>query len=175
MKSKIKFLPFLLLALIIQPFTFSATLQLTKIGALDTGGMMYTEWWYTGVNPTLAGKAVASSTVTVDVGETDYSATANSAGDWSVGTSLKAGDYNIVITQGSESYTFTLHLGQNLPSGVSGTGETSQSTSTVPETGFNQMVALSFGSGIALLASYLYISSDANKKTAFEKKILQED
>ncbi len=108
MKSKIKLLPFLLIALLLQPFSYSATLQLTKIGALDTEGKMYTEWWYTGVNPTFAGKATASSTVTIDVGETDYSATANSSGDWSVGTQLSSGDYSVVITQGSESYSFTL-------------------------------------------------------------------
>ena len=175
MKSKIKFLPAFLLLLLLQPLVFSATLKLNRIGALDTGGMMYSEWWYTGVNPTFSGTAESNSSVTLDAGENDYDTTSDGSGAWSIPTQLSAGDYTIVIAQGSESYTFTLHLGQNLPADLGGTTQTTESTGGVPSTGFNQTVALSFGVGVMLLASYLYISSDTNKRAAFERRIIKED
>lgn len=156
--------------------TYSATLQLTKIGALDLGGKMYSEWWYTGINPTFYGKAAANSEVSLKIVDNTFKTNSNGSGDWSYYAALENGDYSVVISQGSENISFKLHLGQNLPANIgSGTSQATSSGTTVPDTGYNQIVALSFGLGIILLSSYLYVWGGGNKSAIFEKRIIKED
>jgi hypothetical protein len=164
-----------LLSFIVSP-VFSATLQVTKIGALDLGGKVYPEWWYTAENPLISGKAAASSDVSIKIGTTTATATSNASGDWSYQTALAKGDYDMEFTQGSEKVSFKLHLGQDVPSNL-GTGSTavSQSTGSVPVTGSNQTIALSLGIGLVLLASYFYVFNEPNRKRIFETKIIRED
>jgi len=150
---------------------FSASLSMTKIGALNTDGKTYPEWWYTGTNPTLVGTAGESSEVSLKLGDDTFTTTADGSGNWSYATALASGDHAIVLSQGSETYAFTLHLGQSFP----GTSETTESTTGVPVTGFNQVVAITFGAGIALLATYFYIWGDSDKRVRFEKKFIKED
>ena len=152
---------------------FSATLTLTKIGALDLEGNTYSEWWYTGTNPTLQGTAAVNSQVTIKVDSGTYTANSDTNGDWSYATTLAEGDYSINISQGQESYAFTLHLGQNVPSGAT-SGETDQSTSTVPSTGFDQFTGITLGVGIILLSTYLYVWGDGNKKHQFARRFLED-
>lgn len=167
-----------LVTLIALFFSFSyasaAGLELQKIGALDLGGKMYSEWWYTGTNPTFVGLADIGSTVNVKIGETQYTSTPDAAGAWSLATTLEKGDYNIEITQGESKIIFVLHLGQSMPSGIITSGSTPAPTE-VPETGFNQYLAMSFGMGIILLSTYLYFSSGSRGKTVFESRMLKED
>lgn len=150
---------------------FSATLSLTKIGALNTDGKTYSEWWYTGSNPMLMGTATASSEVSIKINDDTYTTTADGSGNWSYTPTAGAGDYSVVISQGEESYSFTLHLGQNFPGAL----ESTETTSTVPDTGFNQVVAATFGVGIALLATYFYIWGDSDKRVKFEKRYIKEE
>ena len=166
-KSLIAFLFF-----VIPVYSFGASLQLNRIGSLDLDGKMYSEWWYVGTKPTFYGTAEESSTVTVKVGDEEATTSADASGNWTYYLNEEAGDYAIVITQGSESVSFILHLGQNLPDG---TVESTESTSTVPETGMDQYMALMLGVGVVLLATYFYISGDSNRKAVFETRVLKED
>ncbi len=132
--------------------SFAATLQLTKIGALDTGGKSYSEWWYTGPSPLLVGKATSNSDVKIKVDRKETTVKSSSSGDWSYQLAVSTGNVVVNISQGSEAVNFTLHLGQSLPATTA--KQTSQSS--VPNTGSNQMLAIMFGGGLLLLGSYLY-------------------
>lgn len=175
MKTCIKSLSVILFSIFLVSFSFSASLELQKIGALDTQGNNYPEWWYVGSSPVLSGVAEAGETVTIKIGDDSYSVVPNDSGAWSYPTQLENADHNIVISQGEETISFVLHLGQNVPSSTGTTGETTQSTSSVPETGFNQFVALFFGLGVVLLATYFYFASEAGGKKVFETRMLKED
>jgi len=153
-------------------FVFSATLSLTKIGALDTAGKNYPEWWYTSTNTTLSGTAADGSQVSVKVNDTVNQVNVTS-GAWSYTLTGESKDYNIEISQGAEKIFFVLHLGQTLPDNISG-GSSPQSEG-VPETGYNQIIAISLGVGIILLASYFYFWGDLKKKTVFEARMIRED
>ena len=172
LKVKIKSLVVLVLFVLTPIYSLGASLQLNRIGSLDLGETMYSEWWYTGSKPTFYGTAEESSTVTVSVDGTEATTSADASGNWTYLLDKDAGDYVIVITQGSENVSFTLHLGQSLSDG---TVESTESTSTVPETGLDQYLALMLGVGVILLATYFYISGDSNRKAVFETRILKED
>lgn len=156
---------------------FAAPFAVTKIGALDLGGKTYPEWWYTAVNPTFYGTGEENSEVTVQIGEDSYKTNTDGSGNWSYYAALASGDYDIKVTQGGNSYSFMLHLGQGLPANLGGSqsSQSTQSTSSVPTTGYNQIAAIGFGVGLALLASYFYISGDVDRKALFEKRVINED
>lgn len=169
------FSTFLVLVFVFSIKSYAASLQLLKIGSLDLGGNMYSEWWYTGTKPTLYGKADSTASVDIKVGEVSSSVVADTSGNWSYLLDKEPGDYNIELTSGAENITFTLHLGQNVPTNLEGTEETTQSDGTVPDTGFHQFAAMMFGVGVILLASYLYVSTDSKRKAVFETRIIKED
>lgn len=171
-KDKIKCLVWLLVLFVIPVYSFGVSLQLNRIGSLDLDGNMYSEWWYTGSKPTFYGTAEVSSTVTVKVDGTEATTSADGSGNWTYYLDKDAGDYAIEIVQGAENVSFTLYLGQSLPDG---SVESTESTSSVPATGFDQYIALMLGVGVILLATYFYISGDSNKKAVFETRILKED
>jgi hypothetical protein len=155
--------------------SFAATLVLQKIGNLDTGGQVYSSWWYTGPSPVLSGTAEPSSEVSIKIGEVTGTANSDASGAWSFATDLESGDHNIEISQGSEKISFVLHLGQTMPSGSSVTSPTSAEGETpVPDTGFDQYVALSLGIGLVLLSTYFYFSAGDNKKKIFESRMIKE-
>ena len=150
----------------------AASLQVTKIGNLDLGGKIYSEWWYTGTSPTFYGTANANSDISVKIGNDTSTVKSDGSGNWSYPTSLANGDYDVSFTQGQEVVSFKLHLGQNMPANIGSTGQTSQSTT--PTTGYDQLVYISLGVGILLLATYFYIVGDPRRKSVFEAKILEE-
>ena len=177
LKRSAQLFSFLTLVTLLIVQSFAATFAVTKIGALDLGGKTYPEWWYTATNPTFQGTAEASKEVTVMVNSDTHKVTSDGNGNWSYSSALDKGDYDIKISQGSNSYAFKLHLGQGLPENLGGTqtSQSSQTTSSVPTTGYNQIAAIGFGLGLALLASYFYISGDVDRKVLFEKRIIKED
>jgi hypothetical protein len=154
--------------------SFSATLSVTKIGNLDLAGKMYSEWWYTATNPTFYGQAAPNTEVTVTIGSDSFKTNAAADGSWSYSTSLTAGDYDLSFAQGEEKITFKLHLGQPLPDSLGGAGSQGSQSAT-PSTGYNQLVSISLGAGVLLLATYFYIRGDPRRKSVFEAKILKED
>ena len=164
------------IAVLFFSFSFAGTLSLLKIGALDTGGKTYPEWWYKGASPVLSGMATIGTDVTIKIGETTITVTPDTAGAWTYATDLQNGDHVIQISQQPDTISFTLHLGQDMTTGA-GTqpSATQPGAPVVPDTGFNQYVAGSFGLGIILLATYFYFSTDSKKKTVFESRVLKED
>ena len=160
-----------LATLLIPVYSLAATLTLDKIGALSTGGKTYSEWWYTGQNPTLLGKADADVEVTVKVDDKSYVFDSDASGNWSVTPSnLTNGDRKVsVTTDEGGAYSFTLHIGQNLPENLGGSSST-QSTTSAPVTGSNQIVALLLASLAFSTAYYLY---NKNPKLSFEKNIIR--
>lgn len=164
-----RLLPLLLFVLTFNLLTSHAFgLELKSIGALSLGGKTYTEWWYTGTNPTYVGTAKASSDVKVTVGKNSYDAKADTTGNWSVATKETAGDYDVTIAGDGTTYAFKLHLGTNMP--AAGVGSTA--SGTVPSTGSEQVVALLFSLGVLLMASYFYFWGSQNNKVKFEKYFL---
>ena len=179
MKNKtrifIKSLIVMFLSLFLFELSFSATLELQKIGTLETEGNNYPEWWYSGASPVLSGVAEPGESISIKVGEGSYAVVLEDSGAWSYPTELEDGDHSITISQGENTISFILHLGQTMPVSGSTSDETGESTSSVPVTGFNQFVALSFGLGIILLATYFYFASESNGKKVFETRMLKED
>lgn len=147
------------------------SLTLTKIGALDTAGKTYPEWWYTGTNPTFYGTADNGNTVTLKVSDKTYETTTNTEGKWDIPAVLAAGDYSVFLTSGDAHYNFALHLGKD---STGTTSQTSGSTSSVPATGGEQTTALTLGLGVSLLALYLYFFETHKKHKVFEQKIVSD-
>ncbi|MBN1162611.1 hypothetical protein JXA34_02595 [Patescibacteria group bacterium] len=175
-KNLLTLFSFFSLILLLLAKTYAADFSLTEIGALNTGGATYSDWWYTGVNPTLTGTGEADTEVKVKVDGDSHETTADGSGNWSLSLTLAAGDYSIELSQGDDSYSFTLHLGQNLPAdlGGSGTSETSESTGTVPETGFNQFIGVTMSAGVLLLGFYLYVWGNPKVQAAIEKRLIKD-
>ncbi|MFA6981712.1 MAG: hypothetical protein WC243_01645 [Patescibacteria group bacterium] len=149
----------------------AATLTLDKIGALSTDGKVYSEWWYTGTDPVLTGKAVAGKSVSVKVGEATESVTANAQGAWSYYLDAGAGDHNIVVSSEGESLSFLLHLGQTLPTSGT-TSEVSQSTVPVPSTGVSQVLLITLSLLMMTAGWYLYENKSA--KRIFEDSVVKD-
>jgi hypothetical protein len=157
-------------SLVLSSTAFAAGLALTGIGALSTGGAVYSEWWYTGENPTLAGTAGESASVTVTVEENSQTVTADGSGNWSAPTATPTGDYSVSISSGGETLSFTLHTGQSLPDDLGSGAETTEGTGTVPETGSSQL----FGVVILSITTALGYSYYTNRRrlaiAEYEKK-----
>ncbi len=146
---------------------FAADLTLTRIGALETQGKVYNEWWYTGTNPTLYGTAEDDAKVTVSIDGKESTTKANGDGDWIFPSgNFSAGDFDVVISSEGESLSFALHLGQGVPSDV---GSTSESTSSVPSTGFSQLLFILSGVSLAAFGWYLWDRSKVLK--SFEDNV----
>lgn len=158
------------LTLIYSTISFAASLTLDKIGALDTSGKKYNQWWYTGTNPTLSGKVEDSQKVKVTIDSKTFETNANSSGKWSLATSMAVGKHDVKITAGEESYSFVLNIGSALPDFLGGTTSTSQSTSSVPQTGSHQVYFLIIAMYLVILGIYFYYKNTA--QSDFEKKIL---
>ena len=156
---------------------FSASLSLSQIGALNTQGMQYSEWWYSGTSPTLSGTADANAEVKISLDGSESTVTADSSGNWSMATSLSQGDVAVVISSGSESYSFTLHAGQEVPDDLSATttisaAETSESTAAVPSTGSTQVVGLLISSTLLAVGVYMFSKAKKTGKKAYVKSVL---
>jgi hypothetical protein len=149
----LKYLAIIFLAAILFVSTasnlFAASFSLTKIGTLDTQGKQYSQWWYSGNNPTLTGTADPSAQVTVTIDSQSNTATANSSGNWSYTlVSLSSGEHKIQLASGSQSYSFTLTTGGDVPASTS----TSSALTQLPVTG--SIIGLIF---LVIIASIVVI------------------
>lgn len=185
-KTYLPALAFLLVTLISLSFSsiaFLASLSLTKIGALNTNGSVYSEWWYTKENPTLSGTAETGASVAITIDDASSSVTADSSGVWSFSsTTLLNGDHTVKISSSGNEYSFTLHVGSTVPADVgssssgssstNGSDTTPQTTSAVPETGFDQLFPMLISAGLIGFGVYFYKSQNA--KGVFEREITQD-
>ena len=146
----------------------AADFALTQIGVMSTGGANYSEWWYTGNNPTFVGTADADATVQYDVDGSTGSVTADSSGNWSYNAGLDGGDHAVSFSSGGSTISFTIHLGQSLPADVGGT---TQSTTSVPDTGSYQALAISISVSAIVAGLYLWSKAPKDKKATFEQDI----
>ena len=86
---------------------------LTHIGNLSTSGRQINHWWYTGLNPTLRGEAVAGSQVDIGINSETYQVAADESGQWSFTSpvELGAGDHVVSLSNSGSTINFTLTLG----------------------------------------------------------------
>jgi len=93
---------------------------------------------------------------------------------WSYQTSMGAQDYNVAISSEGENMSFTLHAGQSMSgSTATDTMETTQSTSTVPPTGYNQIAGILGGVTLAAAGIYAYLQGRRSTKKAYAKEVLR--
>ena len=143
-------------------YSQAATFSLTKIGSLDTQGKQYSQWWYTGSNPKLVGTADASAQVTITIDTQSNTATADASGNWSyISSTLSTGDHKIVLASSTQSYSFTLTIGSNVPatttSNSSTTSTTGTPTSQLPVTGsVVGLIFLSIIAAIGIIFGFVY-------------------
>ena len=163
-------------------FSVSASsFGLDRIGALDTTGKVYPEWWYTATSPVFSGRASAGTTISVTAGGTTAEITANDQGAWSYASSLDAGDHTVAFTSSDGNYSFVLHVGETAPdfsttAYSSTTPQTTGTTGTVPPTGFHQFYFFVLSVYLAIVAYYFYRKHKASKPVTvkeFEKEMLR--
>ena len=175
---KFMFNLFILLFVFVLNTNLSLALELNNIGNLNLEGKKYTEWWYTGVDPSFIGKAEPNSNVKVTLGTNSYDVKANESGDWSVNTVSPAGTYDVNVTGDNTSYTFKLNLGQSMPANMGNDINITKSdpnTINVPTTGFSQISSLMFSLGLILLAIYFYFWGTTNcSNTKLDKYYLKQ-
>jgi len=162
----------IVISLVMSPISQAAGLTLTHLGGLATNGAKYSEWWYSGTTPLLKGTAANGAEVSITIDSDEKTVTADSSGYWSYQTSLTAKDYKIVVASGSESYTFTLHAGQNMSASGSAS-ETTQSTISVPPTGYNQVAGIFAGLTLAAAGFYAYLQGRKNTKKAYAGEVIK--
>jgi hypothetical protein len=155
----------LVLTLAIPLTVFAVTFTLDSIGTLSTEGNRYTEWWYSGENPVLAGTSTAGTEVTVSIDEEASSVTTAEDGTWSyTPTTLVDGTHDVVISTDEDSYAFSLRIGDEETEDTTTTTTETEDTpeSTVPDTGAGQVFAL-LGSVVAISLGFYLLT---NKKNA---------
>lgn len=151
---------FVALLLLSQSAVIAAALSLNTIGVSTVGGTSIASWSYQGSNPTFVGMADPSASVTISIGGTTNTVTADGTGSWTyVPTTLtSSGAYPITLTSGSESMTFTLNL-TSVSGSVTSTASSSVSTTSgelvlpeeLPQTGMAQETMLLLGGGLGLV------------------------
>lgn len=124
---------------------------LNNIGALNTGGYQYSEWWYQGENPTLSGITTPNAVVTIDVDGSSQTVTADASGNWTAATTMASGDHTVTLTSVGSTIAMTLHLNQTLPADIGAPAE-----STQPVAGISSPTLLFIFGGLLLAALGLY-------------------
>lgn len=124
-----------LLFLITPSLVFASAFNLKSIGSLNTDGRLYPQWWYSGLQPTLAGEATASSAIDITIDSVAYQATADASGNWSYTplSTLTAGDHSITLTSAGSTISFTLTLGSD---NVDWDSVSSTESANLPTVGF---------------------------------------
>ncbi|MFH1602097.1 MAG: Ig-like domain-containing protein [Candidatus Shapirobacteria bacterium] len=113
----------------------ASAFNLQSIGNLNTQGQLYSQWWYTGLQPAFTGEAPASSIVNINIDENSYQATADASGNWSFipPTFLSAGDHAVSLTNDASTISFTLTLGSE---NINTSAISSASGTNLPTVGF---------------------------------------
>ena len=145
----------------------AATLSVDKIGTDTVTGKTFTSWTHYGLNPSIAGTASASASVLVSVDGAQTATTSGTDGAWMVKpVALNSyGSYEISITSQAESVLFSLTLAS--ASGTTtttkgGTTSTQSAATTLPESGFSDMV-------IFVALGGLFIASAAASRYVFAR------
>jgi len=116
-------LSLLFLSLFIAIPVFAETLVLTHIGAMETKGVKYNQWWYEPQQIKLKGTGSKSANIDITVDgkfNTIKSDITNGAWSYDLGT-MTVADHSIIIGSGEESYSFILTVGSPQPKDMKGT------------------------------------------------------
>jgi hypothetical protein len=150
-------LVFLITFLISTAPTFASGFVLQNIGSLDTGGNQYGEWWYQSQNPTLSGITAPSATVEVSVNGTVQTVTADASGHWTATTTMPAGDHSVSLNSSGSVISFTLHINQTMPTGIS-----APAAATQPVAGITTPTLFLILGGISLVALGIFSRKHAH-------------
>ena len=143
------YIVFTLLILTISSHVYAASLQLTKIGTLETNGKTYSQWWYSGTNPTLLGLAANNSQVDITIDSDTTTVYATDGGTWSfTPANLTTGDHTVKIVSNGETISFTLTLGSDVPQNASDSSKLTK----LPQTGGLLPIIAVFGVSALLLS-----------------------
>ena len=92
----------------------AADFKLTHIGTLETEGKVYSQWNYSGTQPTLKGTGTVGASVEVKIDETVNSVVVDAEEVWSFtpAEALSEGAHQVVLTSGEEVINFTLTISE---------------------------------------------------------------
>lgn len=139
----------------------AATLTLTSIGGVVTGGTI-ASFETTKTSPTFVGTAAPDATVDIAIDDLTVAVTADPDGDWTyTPAALTEGEHEIEISSNLETLTFTLTIGDGTQSsasssaGVGGAATNSGQTTKggLPVSGSAETTMLLIAGGIFLLGS----------------------
>ena len=151
----------LLFFLLITP-AFAADLQLTYIGSMATNGKTYSQWWYSGSNPSLSGTSLPSSTVDITVDGTKESTNTDSSGNWVYNSALLAtGNHIVEIADSQKAIRFTLHSGQTMDKTSSQEASSSSQRVQMPVSGGLLPTMITAMLGITTFGTGLFIKKRA--------------
>lgn len=114
---------FVTISLLFATPVFADDLILTHIGAMETKGKKFNQWWYEPQKVVLKGTGSKGANIDVTVDGTFNTVKASvTDGTWSydLGT-MSAADHSIVVGSGTESYSFVLTIGSAPPADMSTT------------------------------------------------------
>lgn len=149
MNKYASFLTVLFLLLFITLPVFADSLVLTHIGAMETRGVKYNQWWYEPQQVKLKGTGSKGANIDITIdGKLETIKVDITEGKWiyDLGT-LAVADHSVVVGSGGDLYSFILTVGSTKPADMSGT------KGGLPEAG--QMIPLLIVIGAAgLLITY---------------------
>lgn len=129
----------------------TSTFAVTSIGTIDTSDGVLSSYTYTSENPVIEGTAEELADVLVVIDGVEDSVTADDVGVWSYSPAdlLDGGSYEIEITSGTESESFTLTINAT---SVGGTDEDLTTTKggepTLPDSGIEDYTYILVGVGL---------------------------
>lgn len=98
------------------------TLVLTHIGAMETKGVKYNQWWYEPQQVVLKGTGSKLANIDITIDGKFNTIKSDASGKWSynLGT-LDIADHQIRVGSGEESYSFLLTIGSAKPADAENT------------------------------------------------------
>jgi hypothetical protein len=124
MSKLFSFLTLLLLSfLFITQVHAADSFVLTNIGALDTKGMKYSQWWYEPQNVILKGTGSKGANIDITIdGKVNTIKASAEEGKWTYDLGmLDKADHSIVIGSGGDQYSFVLTIGSSPPADMNNT------------------------------------------------------
>lgn len=105
----------------------AGTFQLKSIGALQTQGVLYDKWYYTGAQPTFYGEGLAGEEVAIIIDGESFTTTVNTNNEWSFtpAAPFPAGEHSLSFASAGSTIEFSLVIGIDIPEGVTAPEATS--------------------------------------------------
>lgn len=122
MRIPYNFFLFVLFVFFFAHFTFAAEFTLTHIGAMETKGVRYNQWWYEPQQVVLKGTGSKLANIDVTLDGRTQTIKSDSEGKWShnLGT-LDIADHQVQIGSGTDLYSFVLTIGSAPPADMNST------------------------------------------------------